>query len=293
MRLRESTFYIESLLTVGVICIGFAAIFVRLAGISGTVASFYRLLIASSALVPIWLVKGDRSISRRMAIFAVLSGICFGCDLGMWSTALFHTRAATATLLVYLAPVWVAIAARVFLKERIRNLQWLGTATALSGMVVIVGLRNLLEINLGFGNSIAIFASFFYAGYLLFAQLGRSGTGTFTFTTISVVSSMVTLLVACLVRGEQMTGFSMHTWVYLFALGLVTHVTGWLSINYALGHLKASIVSVTLLGQPMVTAIAAIPILGESLAPAQIAGGMLVLAGIYLVNRRIDPVSPE
>jgi len=66
---------------------------------------------------------------------------------------------------------------------------------------------------------------------------------------------------------------------------LITHVVGWLSINYALGHIRASVASVTLLGQPVITALAAIPILGEPLGINQIAGGLLILTAIYLVNR--------
>jgi drug/metabolite transporter (DMT)-like permease len=65
----------------------------------------------------------------------------------------------------------------------------------------------------------------------------------------------------------------------------VTQVAGWLSINYALGHLPASLVSPTLLGQPVITAIAAVPLLGQLLSATQIVGGLTVLAGIYMVHR--------
>ncbi|MDD2197146.1 MAG: EamA family transporter [Bacteroidales bacterium] len=72
----------------------------------------------------------------------------------------------------------------------------------------------------------------------------------------------------------------------LSGLGLISHFFGWLSINYALGHLKGTNVSVTLLSQSIVTALVAIPVLGESLSMNQIVGGLLVLSGVYYVNRR-------
>jgi drug/metabolite transporter (DMT)-like permease len=50
--------------------------------------------------------------------------------------------------------------------------------------------------------------------------------------------------------------------------------------------LPATLTSVGLLAQVPLTAVLAIPLLGEPLHPAQIAGGALVLAGIYIVNRR-------
>jgi drug/metabolite transporter (DMT)-like permease len=65
---------------------------------------------------------------------------------------------------------------------------------------------------------------------------------------------------------------------------LVSQVLGYLAVAYALGHLPASIVAPTLIGQPVVTALLSIPFLGEVLAPAQWLGGIGVLAGIYLVH---------
>ncbi len=65
----------------------------------------------------------------------------------------------------------------------------------------------------------------------------------------------------------------------------MTQVLGYLAINYALGVLPASIVSPTLLAQPVVTALLAGPLLGEWLNVWQVAGGLAVLSGIYLVHR--------
>jgi drug/metabolite transporter (DMT)-like permease len=62
-------------------------------------------------------------------------------------------------------------------------------------------------------------------------------------------------------------------------------VAGYLAINYALGHLPASIVSPTMLGQPVLTALLAGPLLGETLGLWQVVGGVAVLGGVYLVHR--------
>lgn len=272
-------------LLVGTVCIGFSAIFVRLADIPGVVSAFYRMLIASCALFPLWLIRYRSLPDRRTFYLATLAGAFFGIDLSLWNSALFRTSAASATVLAYLAPVWVGLGAMVLLKDKLRKHYWPGMILALSGMLFILGLQRIRTLDFGLGNSMAIGASFFYAGYLLVAQVGREKSGTLAFTTFAVLSSTVTLLIVCLLRHQTLSGFSHHTWLALLALGLITHVTGWLSINFALGHIRASIASVTLLGQPVITALAAIPILGESLGTNQIIGGALILAGIYLVNR--------
>jgi drug/metabolite transporter (DMT)-like permease len=89
-----------------------------------------------------------------------------------------------------------------------------------------------------------------------------------------------------LLLGVRLTGYSHQTWLALVGLGLVSQLGGWLAISYALGHLSVAPVSVGLLGQAMVTALLSMPLLGEYLSMNQVIGGTLVLAGIYLVNRK-------
>jgi drug/metabolite transporter (DMT)-like permease len=69
-------------------------------------------------------------------------------------------------------------------------------------------------------------------------------------------------------------------------------VLGYVSVGYALGHLPASLVAPTMVGQPVMTALLAIPLLGETLTPVQWIGGAAVLVGIVLVHRSHRPTVP-
>ena len=71
----------------------------------------------------------------------------------------------------------------------------------------------------------------------------------------------------------------------MIGLALVTQVVGHLSVAYALGRLPVSRTSIALLGQAPLTAVLAVPLLGERLTMLQFVGGALVLAGIFVVNR--------
>jgi drug/metabolite transporter (DMT)-like permease len=68
-------------------------------------------------------------------------------------------------------------------------------------------------------------------------------------------------------------------------LALITQVTGYVAVAYALGHLPASVVSPTMVSQPVITALLAIPILGEPLTATQWIGGAAVVAGVIVVHR--------
>jgi drug/metabolite transporter (DMT)-like permease len=100
------------------------------------------------------------------------------------------------------------------------------------------------------------------------------------------MSAIPILFVLNLATGAPLAGYSKRTWLALIALGLIAHTGGWLGINYALGHLRAAPVSISLLGQAIVTALLSIPLLGEALNIHQIIGGAVVLLGIYLANQR-------
>src|SRR5690606_26445089 len=102
---------------------------------------------------------------------------------------------------------------------------------------------------------------------------------------LSAVGSAAALALVARLLGQPLTGYSPLTYLYLVLLGLVVQVGGQMGISYALGYLPASIVSPTLLMQPVLTALLAIPILGQPLSLVQIVGGTAVLMGIYIVHR--------
>jgi drug/metabolite transporter (DMT)-like permease len=98
------------------------------------------------------------------------------------------------------------------------------------------------------------------------------------------VASLV-LLGLCLAMRQPLTGYPAVTYLYFLAMGLVVQVFGWVAINYTQGYLPASVVAPTMLAQPVVTAVLAGPLLGERLSVWQVVGGLIVLAGVYVVHR--------
>ncbi len=273
-------------LAVGVVCIACSAIFVKVAALPGSTSAFYRMLFASAVAIPWCLAKRSLLPSRNAVLLTLAGGMFLAIDLVLWQVALLMTSATNATLLANVAPLWVALGALILFRERLGSYFWLGLVLALAGMALVVsgGGRQLASFN--HGDMLAVSASFFYALYFLVTQRVRAGMDTLTFLALSAASGVVLLLAVCVVSGAPLSGFSARAWAALAALGLVSHFGGYLAINYALGHMRATTVSVSLLGNPVITALLSIPLLGELLSVQQIAGGALVLVGIYVVNRR-------
>ncbi|UFS69407.1 DMT family transporter [Geomonas sp. RF6] len=279
-------------LACGILCIGCSALFVKIAALPGTVSAFYRLFFAAPPLVMAWVVGKKTLPARHDLLLIAAGGALFAADLTFWNSGLLLTSAAAATLLANNAPIWVGLGALIFFRERLAPRFWLGLGLSLIGMALIVGPNALRELTFNRGDLLSIGASIFYAAYLLTTQKARGASDTLTFMTISVIAGAALLLVVNLALGLPLTGFSPRSWWALAGLGLVSHLVGWLAINYALGHLKASSVSVSLLGQAVVTALLSIPVLGETLGATETIGGVLVLGGIYLVNSRKEKRVP-
>ncbi|MBW6478668.1 MAG: DMT family transporter [Bacteroidales bacterium] len=273
-------------LALGIACIGFSAIFVKLADVPGSVATFYRLLFATVAIIPIWMYRGIKMPVRR-DLFLILAGsFFFAVDLIMWNTAIPLTTAATATLLANNAPIWLGLITVVVLRQRLPRKFWLGLLVAITGLNVLIGIESWRTMQFNMGDMLSLAAGFFYALYLIYTVEVRKRVNTITFMSLSLIFMVVMMFFTTWFMGHSFTGYSTRTWLSLAGLGLVSHFLGWLCINYALGHLKGSNVSVTLLAQSVVTAILGIYILGEFLSLNQIIGGLIILSGIYIVNRR-------
>ena len=275
------------ILFVGILCISWSAIFVKLADVSGLSSAFYRMFIGFAGVLPLWFWRCHPVNDKRSVRIAIICGIIFACDIAVWNISILLTKAAISTLIANLAPVWVGIGAIYFLKEKPGRVFWIGTAIALFGICIIVGIDKIYNSKLNAGHFLAILASLFYAVYMLIMRKGRLHLDTVTFTMISMLTSSILLLVICLISGTQLTGYSSSSWGALIGLGLISQLGGWLAINYAMVYIPATIASVSLLGQSVFTAIIAIPVLGEHLSGVELLGALVVLAGIFMVNKKM------
>ncbi len=274
-------------LAVGIIALSLSAMFVRWADAPGPVTGFYRLLISTILFTPFFIQRQRNlpPIDKGFLWFPLLGGIFTAFDFAFWNSSLKYTTAANATLLGNTSPLWVALAALFIFREKLRGSFWLGLILALTGAAFIMGTDFLFHPTFGLGDLMASTAAIFYASYQLITQRGRKHIDPFRYTWFVGISATIGMFIMNLVLGNSLTGYSSQTWVIFFATAIVSQMIGYLSITYALGHLPASVVSPTLIGQPVLTTILAIPLLGEIPNTLQWIGGAVALAGIYIVNQ--------
>ena len=270
----------------GATCIALSPIFVRLSEAGPTATAFWRVALA---VVPLWIVlflRNGRAPAAGNWPLLLAAGFAFAGDLAFWHTSIKLTSVANSTLLANLASLFVTLAAWIFLKQRPSRLFLAGLGAALFGVTLLVQTSLNFSPTALAGDALGVVTAMFYAGYIL-AVKGLRDRGASTLHLMAVTSTLtaILLLPAALATGEAFFPTTTSGWLVLLGLALVSHAAGQGLIAFALAHLPAAFSSVGLLLQPVVAAIFAWVLLAEPLVGLQVAGGLIVLAGIYLARR--------
>jgi len=272
----------------GAICIALSPIWVRVSEVGPTASAFWRVCLAVPLLWILFFSSGgtEKKIVPPQWGTMLAAGVAFAGDLAFWHWSIQYTSVANSTLLANLASIFVTLAAWVLWKQRPSAMFLAGLAAALAG----VGL--LVRASLGFsptallGDGLGVVTAMFYAWYLLSVKgLRDRGAATLQLMAITTTLTAAILLPVALASGETLLPASATGWLKLLGLAWISHAAGQGLIAYALAHLPAGFSSVGLLFQPVMAALFAWALLGESLSALQIAGGLVVLAGIALARR--------
>src|SRR5579864_3674825 len=239
-------------LIIGIVCISFSPIFVKLADAPPITSGFYRIFIAWLFLAPYCIYKNQLKINRNDLLVAILGGVVFGADIAVWNISLVKISATISTLIANLAPVWVGLLSLLILRKKSGLLFWIGTWIAILGMIILVGYTNILHLQFNIGLVYALIASLFYAIYIMITKgiLRRITTVTFMF--YNMLGASVFLLLICICQHNRLIHFSASTWLCLLGMGLICQLAGWITINYSLNYLEATKVSIALLSQTVI-----------------------------------------
>lgn len=247
---------------------------------------FYRMAFALPfVLVLAWASPERQGITarndKRGTLWAIAAGMMFIADLWTWHLAMRHTSAANATLLVGLAPIWVAIFSVLLMSARLRKRFWGGLALALAGAAVL-GFAKGARWGTGLGELLGAVASVWYAGFTL--AMGKARVH------LSAPKALLWVVVVCLLgfgliglmERDVFWGFPLGSWLALAGLGVVVQVMAWWLITWGLGHISPSLASIGLLTQSIATVFLGWLLLGEAVKPMQGLGAGLILAGIAM-----------
>jgi len=277
------------IITIGVVSVSFAAIFIRLAEAPPLIIATYRLLIASLILWPITLAHSRNELgrlTRRDILLAFISGIFLAFHFGLWISSLSYTSVATSVILVTASPLFVAIASFVFFKERVSWKVITGIIICFFG-AAFIGYGNWsLGSDSFLGGALALLGALTVAGYLLIGRRLRQTMGLLVYGSLTCSSAALLLLIASLIWRYPLFGYTSHTYLMMILLAVVPQLLGHLSLNWSLRYVSATLITIAVLGEPVGANLLAYFILGEVPKVFEIYGSIFILVGIFIAFRR-------
>jgi drug/metabolite transporter (DMT)-like permease len=290
-------------LGVAIAAVSTSAILVRWSDAPSTVVAFYRVLLMTALVAPValWRHPGAfRRISRRDVAAAVGAGVALAVHFGAWFESLRYTSVAASVTLVQSQPIFVAVGAAVLLDEAIDRRIVAGILVAVAGAAVMSladpGATVPVAGRALFGNALAVLGAAAFAGYSIAGRSLRQRVHLFPYVTVVYGVCASALLVGVLFRGGALAGqpageligllvaYPPREWLLFLAMAVGPGIFGHTVVNWALAHLRSSVVSVTLLGEPVGSTLLAAALLAEYPGPVTVLGGAVVLAGISLTT---------
>jgi len=162
----------------------------------------------------------------------------------------------------------------------------LGIGAALVGTLFISWGGFALSLDALLGNVLALLAAFAMGAYLLIGRQLRERINILNYLALIYTCAAVILLMATVVSGCSLSGYSSTTYTMIVLLALVPQLIGHSSLNLALRFMPATFVSVAILGEPVGATALGYFILGEVPTAVEILGGLLILGGIFMVLRQ-------
>lgn len=278
----------------GLLAISLGAVLARLAqgaGVPSLAVAALRLGLAAAIVTPVawWQSRHVlQALTGRQIVLTTGAGFFLALHFATWISSLEYTSVASSTALVTTNPVWISLAAFIFLGERTSRLTLIGIAVSLAGSVLIFWSDSSTGVsgsNTLLGNGLAIVGSWCFSAYLLIGRRLRAGTPLSAYIWLAYGAAALFLLVACQSGGVPLSGYSLSAYAAALGLALGPQLLGHTAYNWSLRYVTPTFVAVVTLGEPVGSSLFAWLIFGEGFALWQGAGFVLLLVGIYLAAR--------
>jgi len=273
-------------LAIGVVAVSCAAVLIREADAPALVIAAYRLALAAVPTGTLALATGRcRASQGGLLAWPLLAGTFLALHFGFWIASLQQTSVTTSVVLVTTNPLFVGLASPFVLRERVSAATWTGIGIAAVGAALMAAEDVGEGVGTVVGDLYALLGAVFGAGYLMMGRLARPQMSWVGYVGIVYPAAAVLLVGSVLVAGEPFTGYSAKTFVMLGLLALVPQLVGHSAIAWALAYVPAALAAVAILGEPVGATILAALVLKETPSGFEVAGALLILAGVYTALR--------
>lgn len=284
--MREEKTY--GALSLGVVSISFAAVFIRLADGPASSVAAMRLLFATLILLPFVLfssrtrgaIAALRSVEKWMLL---LSGFFLAVHFFSWIASLSFTGITSSIVFVATSPIFIELYAVTVKRQKTSARVWTGIALTIAGSVIL-GVGNIAAGGESWkGDLLAVCGAVAVAGYFIVGSRLRPKLPLLAYIFPVYGTAALLLALTAILLGPGLAGLPSRVYFYCFIMALVCQVTGHSLLNWALRRMKTTLVAMATLAEPVGTTMLAWLILGETPVPSEVLGGAIILAGVFVV----------
>lgn len=278
-------------LLAGAVAMGISPVFVRLAEVGPFSSAFWRVALALPILW-VWMRVAERGGKpvRSFGPATLAAGFVFAGDLFFWHLAIVKTTIANATFFATMAPLFVVIFGWLLFRQKVSRGVLTGLALCIAGGSVLVGQSLGVDMDRVTGDLFGFATAIFFGLYFLAVTAARKEAGAARVTfELTVVTAAILFVVAAIMEGDFLPA-TPKGWLALIGMAWISHAGGQGLLSIALGRLPAVFSSLVIFLETIAAAIFAWVILGEALTLAQAAGGLAILAGIWVARPQPAPL---
>jgi drug/metabolite transporter (DMT)-like permease len=278
------------LLFVGISAASTASIFIKLCEAPALIIAAYRMVFASLMLLPfacrqkVW-----KDWSKPGTGWLALSGLFLSLHFAFWIGSLQYTSVTSSVVLVSTHPIFVGIGSWLFLKENLGINLILGIGLSVLGS----GLISFGDMSISgealAGDGLALLGAIAVSGYFLVGRKMRRDQNLLSYIfPVYSTAGVVLVILACLFQ-NPFFGYKTSNYFLFFLLALIPQLISHTTFNWALRYIPASLVAITILGEPVGSTILAYFIFGEGLNLWKVFGGVSIFFGILVALWRNKP----
>jgi drug/metabolite transporter (DMT)-like permease len=272
-------------LVIGALAMGVSPIFVRLADVGPFASAFWRVCLALPVLYS-WMRFSERGGMRTKSFSraTLLAGLAFAGDLFFWHLSIVTTSIANATFFATTAPIWVVLFGWLLFRERPTRGVIAGLVLCVAGGGALLAHSFQLKPAGALGDAFGLITGVFFGLYFLAVQAARERSSAARVTFEATLLTAALLFVAALAIDGAILPHSLLGIADLLALAWISHAGGQGLLAVALGRLPAAFSSLVIFLEAIAAALFAWALLGEPVSVTQAAGGLTILAGIYVAR---------
>jgi drug/metabolite transporter (DMT)-like permease len=272
---------------IAVVAVSFSAILIRWSGADFLAIAAGRMLLSALILAPFALVMYRNELfglPRRDALVMVGIGAVLATHFSLWIASLDHTSVASSVVLVTAHPILVGLVGHFFMGERLSRLNAVGITVGMLGVVVLArGDASEGSATL-YGDLLAVLGGVAAGVYILAGRQTRKRISLVVYAFVVYTSCATFLLVAVVATGSQLFTLGTWEWGLFLVMALGPSILGHTVYNWTLRYVPASVVSVSLLGEPVGSTALAFLIFSEAPPETALLGGATILLGIVMAS---------